>query len=105
MKYKAIGEYIAIKAVLKKESEAGIILPNQDLKLKTANERKTIIEYTEVIAIGNKVKNVKVGDKCMVQSYVFNNTLPLDTMNIGIEADKYIGYFWCLEKDIVGIIN
>lgn len=105
MKYQAIGEFVAIKAVLKKESKFGIVLPNKTLQMKTANERKFIVEYTEVISKGNKVKNVNIGEKCTVQSYVFNNILPLEMMNVGIKKDDSIQYFWCLEKDIVGIIN
>lgn len=105
MKYQAIGEFVAIKAILKRESKRGIILPDQTLQMRTANERKFIVEYTEVISKGDKVKNVEVGDKCTVQSYVFNNTLPLDIMNVGIKKDDSIQYFWCLEKDIVGIIK
>jgi hypothetical protein len=101
--YQAVGKYILLMAKLRQST--GIVFET-DLKGKTANQRRWLIEYTKVVSVGDEVKLVKPGDVVFTQSFVFNQNVPLMHLyGEGSKESREEQYFWCKEEDIAGVIK
>ena len=78
---KPIGKNILIKIDEQKETKSGIALP-------TNNDY--IQEYAEVIAVGDEVKRVKVGQTIIFKSWALNTVVLPDQKVTFVEEDKLL---------------
>jgi len=58
-------QLVVLIPVLKNETESGIIIPESVLQERL--KEKGLNEFVEVVAVGGEVKEIKVGDRVLVQ--------------------------------------
>ena len=106
MKIQAKGDYLLLKATCKpQETKAGIVLPGNDLsQTSPTQEKRVMIEKLEILAKGDSIKGMKVGDLVVPQGFVLNQKLPAENIGKKHEPEK-IQYFWAKEEHIILVIK
>lgn len=108
LKCKPVGNLILIKAKVREKSSAGILLPYKvdDIDATLNRRKETLIMDETVVAVGDEVKYVKVGNKV----YTFKSQLRFinseKCSELGLKRENDELYFIANEEDnILAIIN
>lgn len=87
MNFQPIGDRVLVKVQeVETKTASGIIIPDN-----ASQEKPTI---AEVIAIGDEVEHIEVGDKIIYAKYAKNDTVTLDGIDyLVMETSEILGKF------------
>jgi|SaaInl48_10m_RNA_FD_contig_31_751631_length_420_multi_49_in_0_out_0_2 chaperonin GroES len=87
MNFQPIGDRVLVKVdEIETKTASGIIIPDN-----ASQEKPTT---AEVIAIGDEVKHIKIGDKIIYAKYAKNDTVTLDEKDyLVMETSEILGKF------------